>query len=96
MPDYTAEIEFHAPEFPSAEFRMLSRQLVPLLESSQGVTAVRADRSTRSITADVVLTAPSSSTATARAGSLARALQAQARKVRTSRIALRVQVLPLE
>lgn len=92
MPEYAAEIEFVASEFAGAEFRMLARQLVPLLEDSDGVTSVRTDRSARSIRADVAVTAPSSSTATAKAGSLARALQAQTRKVRSDRIALRIEV----
>ena len=92
MPEYAAEIEFIASAFAGAEFRMLRRQLVPLLEGSDGVTSVHTDRAARSIRADVAVTAPSSSTATAKAGSLARALQAQTRKVRSDRIALRVEV----
>jgi len=92
MPDYSAQIEFVAHDFAGAEFRMLRRQLVPLLEESDGVTSVRTDRAARSISADVAVRAPSSSTASAKAGSLARALQAQTRKVRSERIAVRVEV----
>ncbi|QDZ15073.1 hypothetical protein [Humibacter ginsenosidimutans] len=92
MPDYAAEIEFLAPAFAGAEFRMLRRQLVPLLEQSCGVEQVRADRAARSITADVVVNAPSSSTAAAKAGSMARAAQAQTRKVRSGLITLRVEL----
>ncbi|HVX07684.1 hypothetical protein [Humibacter sp.] len=93
MPEYAAEIEFRAPDFAGAEFRMLRRQLVPLLERSDGVTSVLTDRASRSISAGVTIVAPSSSTAKAKAGSLAKALQAQTRKVRVSRIAVRVDLV---
>ena len=93
MPEYAAEIEFHAPDFAGAEFRMLRRQLVPLLEGSGGVTTVHADRTSRCIRAGIIVTAPSSSTAKARAGALAKALQAQTRKVRGGLIALRVELV---
>lgn len=93
MPDYAAEIEFHVPDFAGAEFRMLSRQLVPLLEDAEGVTHVQADRAAKCIRAGIALSAPSSSTARAKAGSLARALQAQTRRVRSERIALRVEIV---
>jgi hypothetical protein len=93
MPDYAAEIEYRAPQFAGAEFRMLSRQLVPLLEQSHEVRQVRADRAARCIVAEVVVNAPSSSTAAAKAGSLARGVQAQPRKVRTGLISLRVDLL---
>lgn len=93
MPDYAVEIEFAAPEFPAPEFRMLRRQLVPLLQDSEGVTHVHADRSTRVVTAAIEVSAPSSSTAVAKAGATARALQARLHKVRAAKIALRVEVV---
>ncbi|NNC11971.1 hypothetical protein HII28_08765 [Planctomonas sp. JC2975] len=92
MPDYAAAIEFSATDFPGPEFRMLRRQLVPLLQASEGVTGVRTDRASHVIGAVVVVAAPSSSTAVARAGALARGLLPRLRKVRTARIRLRVEL----
>ncbi|MHA7985389.1 hypothetical protein ACX9R5_06240 [Rathayibacter sp. CAU 1779] len=92
MPDYAAAIEFSATDFSRPEFRMLRRQLVPLLQASDGVTSVHTDRAAHVIGAMVVVAAPSSSTAAAKAGSLARALLPRLRKVRTARIRLRVEL----
>ncbi len=92
MPDYSAEMEFSAPDFAAPEFRMLRRQLLPLLAASPGVRGTRVDRSGRRITADVLVSAPSSSTARARAGSLARGLVARLARVRTGRVSVRVEL----
>jgi hypothetical protein len=95
MPDYTAEIEYAAPEFGGAEFRMLRRQLVPLLADVDGVTAVRVDKAARTIHAGLSVTAASSSSARAKAASRARAVHAHLRRVRTGRIVVRVELREL-
>jgi len=92
VPDYAAEIEYIAEGFGLSEFRMLRRQLVPLLTDSKGVSGVRTDRSGRSVTAVLVVNAPSSSTAMARAASTARALLPRLRAVRTGSLSLRIRL----
>ncbi|GAB3393101.1 hypothetical protein GCM10027568_21490 [Humibacter soli] len=93
VPDYAAEIEYSGEGFSASEFRMLRRQLVPFLQDSEGVCGVRHDRSHRSVTAVLVVNAPSSSTAMARASSTARALLPRLRAVRTGVISLRVRLV---